>query len=974
MVALFVLLAVFGPWLTTYSPTQQIYQDARQAPSAAHWFGTDHLGRDIFTRVLYGARSILSLTGLGALLAVAAGTGFGLLSGYVGGWMDEIIMRVFDSLLAIPALLLALVLLGTVGPSRSGILAVIALVYTPIVARVVRSEVLAVKDLAYVEAARLRGERLGYILFREILPAVLPALSVEAALRFSYGIFLVASLGFLGVGVQPPTPDWGLMVKEARIYIRLAPWSLYVPAGAISLLVIAVNLTADGLRRALRSADTGLSLRARRRILRTRARRNETPADDSRTAVLSVDRVTISYQQGDRWLDAVRDVSFEICPGETLGLVGESGSGKSTLALAMVQYLSANGAVRSGAIRFEGTSLTGLSPGALRRIRGRAINLIPQDPLASLNPSIRVGEQLAESLRVAQGLSRTEARREAVLLLRRTQIADPDRVAGRFPHQLSGGMQQRVMIAMGLSTEPRLLILDEPTTGLDVTTEAAILDLVCDLLSDGRRASLYISHDLGVVGSVVDRVAVLYAGELVEEGGQRDVFGDPKHPYAIGLLASVPRIAAGRTAERMPSMTGSIPSLDALPGGCVFRPRCPWAMDVCEKRPDPMPVDPSHRVRCHRWVEIAAGESEGSFLQSDGEQPVPSGIQRPVPALHADGVSAAFPIRRSIGAWLRRRPRRFVHAVQRVDLSIDPGETFGLVGESGSGKTTLVRAILGMVPRDRGAIRLGDDAIPPGLRGRGREVLRRLQAVSQDPDQALNPHLTVGLSLSRPLRTLLGLSRRERREEAGHLLERVGLSAEDADRLPSQLSGGEKQRVAIARAFAASPDVVLCDEATSALDVSVQARVLNLLRDLQAADGGATLFITHDLAVVSHVADRIGVLYLGEMMETGATSDVLTPPYHPYTEALLSSFPGLGRSKAAARLRLSGEIPSPIDRPSGCPFHTRCPRKVGEICQQTAPPWRDGERGHRIRCHIPLKDLRRDQHAVLDKTGEGRED
>ena len=973
VMALFVLLAVLAPWITAYSPTQQIYQDARQPPSAAHWFGTDHLGRDLFTRIVHGARSILSLTGLGALLAVAAGTGFGLLSGYVGGWLDEIIMRVFDSLLAIPALLLALVLLGTVGPSRGSVLAVIALVYTPIVARVVRSEVLAVKNLAYVEAARLRGERLGAILFREILPSVLPALTVEAALRFSYGIFLVASLGFLGVGVQPPSPDWGLMVKEARIYIRLTPWSLYFPAGAISLLVIAVNLTADGLRRALRSANEGLSPRVRRRILRTRAVRHGAEETSPGRAVIAVDRVTVSYRQGGQWLDAVRDVSFEVCPGETLGLVGESGSGKSTLALAMVQYLSANGAVRAGAIRFEGRNLIGCSPRELRQIRGRAINLIPQDPLASLNPSIRVGEQLAESLRVSRGLARGEARVEAVALLERTQISDPMRAARRYPHQLSGGMQQRVMIAMGLSTEPHLLILDEPTTGLDVTTEAAILDLVRDLLSDGRRAGLYISHDLGVVSTVADRVAVLYAGELLEEGPRINLFASPRHPYAIGLLSSVPRIASGRVFERMPSMTGAIPSLDAIPAGCVFQPRCPWAAGVCTARPEILEVESRHRVRCHRWNEISAAEAEGSFLRSGGVRAEVAGALRTESALQVQEVSASFPVRRSVVEWFRGQPRLAVHAVQQVDLVISSGETFGLVGESGSGKTTLARAILGLVPRESGAIYLGDQAVPRGLRGRGRVLLRRLQAVSQDPDQALNPYLPIGISLARPLRTLLGASRRAGREAAGRLLKRVGLSEDDVGRLPSQLSGGEKQRVAIARAFAASPDVILCDEATSALDVSVQARVLNLLRDLQAADGGATLFITHDLAVVSHIADRIGVLYLGEMMESGATQDVLRPPYHPYTEALLSSFPVLGREEHSVSLRLSGEIPSPIDQPSGCPFHTRCPRRVGEICRTDPPPWQEAASSHRIRCHIPLDELGRTQRSMLPVEDRGGE-
>jgi len=958
VVVLFVLLAILAPWIAPYGPTEQIYADARQPPSAAHWFGTDHLGRDVFSRIVHGARSILSLTGLGALLAVGAGTVFGLLSGYLGGWFDELLMRVFDSVLAIPALLLALVLLGTVGPSRASVLAVIAVVYTPIVARVVRSETLAIKSLGFVETARLQGERLPRILLREILPSVLPALSVEAALRFSYGIFLVASLGFLGVGVQPPSPDWGLMVKEARTYIRLAPWSLYFPVGAISLLVIGVNLTADGLKRALRPATEELSPRARRRILRARKTAGgANDADGSEGALASLDGVTVSYFQEGRWLDAVRDVSLEILPGETVGLVGESGSGKSTLALAVAQYLAANGAVRGGRIRFDGRDLLGLSPRDLREIRGAQIGLVPQDPLASLNPSIRVGEQVAEIVRRHAGASTGAARTAAVEHLRRVRIADPERVARRYPHQLSGGMQQRVMIAMGLSTSPRLLLFDEPTTGLDVTTEAAILDLVSELLGSGDRASLYITHDLGVVSRVATRVAVLYAGELVETGPTDGLLRAPRHPYTRGLLASLPRLETGRGA--LPSMRGSIPALDAIPTGCVFRPRCPWAAEVCEERPPIEAIEGDRTIRCHRWTEIGAPQEAPRGVETAAED-----RDRRV-VVSAEDVETAFPIPRSLVEILRRRDRLTVRAVDGVTLSIDEGRTLGLVGESGSGKTTLARTILGLEARRAGSIRLDGEVLPPTLRGRKRGTLKRLQAVSQDPDQALNPHSTVGAALARPLITLAGLRRSEARTEAVRMLERVGLSASYASRLPGQLSGGEKQRVAIARAVAAGPDLVLFDEATSSLDVSVQARILNLLAGLQSGGAGAYLLITHDLAVVSHLSDGIGVLYLGRLMEIGSTGEVLAPPYHPYTEALLSAFPSLGRSEAHAHVRLEGEIPSPIDRPSGCPFHTRCPRTLGAVCVEREPPWRRTETGHAIYCHIPLEELRRIQPPLL---------
>jgi len=963
VVCLFVLLAIFAPWIAPYGPTEQIYADARQAPSATHLLGTDHLGRDIFSRIVYGARSILALTGLGALLAVAAGTAFGLLAGFLGGLFDELLMRVFDSLLAIPALLLALVLLGTVGPSRASVLAVIVVVYTPVVARVVRSETLAIKTQGFVETARLQGERLPRILLREILPSVLPALSVEAALRFSYGIFLVASLGFLGVGVQPPSPDWGLMVKEARTYIRLTPWALYAPAGAISLLVIGVNLAADGVKRVLRPSTEALSRRARRAVLRARSAGHEAGgASAGANVIATVEDVTVSYLQGGQWLDAVRDVSLELRAGETLGLVGESGSGKSTLALAIVQYLAANGTVRSGRLRFGDRDLADISPRELRSIRGAEIALVPQDPLAALNPSMRVGEQIAEILREHGGRTRRESRMQATDLLREVRIPDPERVGRAYPHQLSGGMQQRVTIAMGLSTGPRLLLFDEPTTGLDVTTEAAVLDLIAELLSVGERASLYITHDLGVVTRVARRTAVLYAGELVEMGRTNELLGDPRHPYTRGLLASVPGF--GTRGGPLASMAGSIPALGAIPPGCVFRPRCSWARDVCAVRPPVESIEGTRTIRCHRWTEIdvAAPADRGTRHRED----TGAGVRT---ILGLDDVRTSFPIPRTIGDVVRRRPHRAVRAVDGVSLSIGQGRTLGLVGESGSGKTTLARTILGLEARDAGEIRLGDERLARSLRGRKRATLRRLQAVSQNPDQALNPHLSIGAALARPLLVLAGQPRRTVRASVAELLDRVGLSTSYASRLPDQLSGGEKQRVAIARAIASNPDLVLFDEATSSLDVSVQARILNLLEDLRRGDGGhraaSQLFITHDLTVVSHLADDVAVLYRGEVMEAGTAAEVLGPPYHPYTEALLSSVPVVG-GEPRGRRRLSGEIPSPIDRPAGCPFHTRCPHSLGTQCEEETPPWQRSEKGHAVFCHIPLDELSRVQEPLVE--------
>jgi peptide/nickel transport system ATP-binding protein len=963
VVLLFVLVAVAAPLIAPHDPTAQSFA-SREAPSWSHWFGTDRLGRDVFSRVVYGARSILSLTAAATALAVLCGTLVGLYSGFRGGATDEVAMRVADALLAFPALLLALVLLGTIGRSTGSLTLVIVVLYTPIVARVVRSEVLAIKEQPFIEAARLQGESLPRLLGREILPSVLPALSVEAALRFSYAIFLVASLGFLGVGVQPPTPDWGLMVKEARLYVGLSPWTLFFPAGAISLLVIAVNLAADGLKDALLRAGE----RRERPATRPRTARAARDGAEERPAssrTVAVERLTVSYRVSGRWLDALRGISLTLEPGRTLGLVGESGSGKSTLAYAMVDYLADNGAVRDGTIWVEGTPLHRISPGALRRLRGATISLVAQDPLSSLNPSMRIGMQLIEAFHPLD-LSSGEARRAARALLEDVQLADGGLLMRRFPHQLSGGMRQRIAIAMALAPDPRFLLLDEPTTGLDVTIEAAILDLLARLEQRSERGAMYISHDLALVARVADRVAVLYAGELVEEAETGALFETPVHPYTAGLIASVPQLGMSHESERLPAMPGRIPALAAIPEGCVFVPRCPIAVPHCARvRPPRRPWPHGEgEGRCHRADAVLSGEAQVRWPRpgADHSRPAP---EEGRPLLHVEDVHVGFPLRRSLGSLLARAPRAAVRAVDGVDLTVFEGETLGLVGESGSGKTTLARAILGLEAADRGALRLRGEALPPSVRRRSRALLSAFGAVAQDPSLSLNPHLSIGESLSRPLRRLGGRSRRAAWTEVERLLETVGLPPSFAGRGPEQLSGGEKQRVAIARAFAASPALVVLDEPTSSLDVSVQAGILNLLGTLQREVGTAYLFITHDLAVVGYMADRIAVLYGGRLMEIGPTGAVLSAPMHPYTEALLASHPAIG-DRVGERRRPRGEPRGRTEPALGCPFDRRCPRVLGALCEGTPPPWRDAGPGHRIYCHIPVDRLRDAQAEIAE--------
>jgi len=964
----FVVFGVFGPVIAPYSATEMISADARQPPSWHHLFGTDHLGRDVFSRVVFGTRSILGLTGSGAAIAVVLGTLLGLLAGYIGGWPDELIMRLFDSLLAIPALLLALVLLGTIGPSSSGVLIVIAVVYTPIVARVVRSETLALRQRGFVETARLQGEPLWRILVQEILPSVFPALSVEAALRFSYAIFLVASLGFLGVGVQPPTPDWGLMVKEARIFIGLTPWALFFPAGAISLLVISVNLAADGIKRALQGEEVGLRRRARRAVVNTRllsdAACRSGGEPDATGPLVRVEGLTVSYFRSGTWRDALRNVSLNVRAGETYGLVGESGSGKSSLALAIVGYLAENGAAREGTVCIHGREVRLHAP--VRHSRDTSVALVAQDALAALNPSIRIGKQIREVLgRHRNGSGRDETQ-ELHRLLRRVELRDPERIEKRYPHELSGGMLQRVALAMALGMQPKLLLLDEPTTGLDVTTQASILDLMKEVLAAQRHATLHISHDLDVIFSVSDRVGVLYAGELLEEATAMTLLDRSYHPYTQGLLASRPRLErsiGGRSV--LSAMAGSVPDPGRISPGCVFADRCPLAVDRCHaERPrwETVGTDAArHSVKCHRWQLLQETPGIGivrDTWKDEGIGKGTAGEEQRESILSVDRVETVFS-----SGWRRSKRGRAIRAVDGVSLELGPRETLGVVGESGSGKTTLLRTILGLEQASGGTIVFLGSELEPRVARRSLRVLKALQFVAQHPDEALNPYRQVGSALKRPLRRLSGVPRRDVALRTRELLQDVGLSRAFISRWPRQLSGGEKQRVALARTLAAEPRVILLDEPTSSLDVSIQARLLNLLSRLQQQDR-SMLFISHDLAVIGYLADRIVVMYAGRVMEQGTTRDVLDPPYHPYTELLLRSIPQGMRPRSSKPVVSAERLP---DRYSlGCPFASRCPF-AWEMCRRVAPDPQIRSLTHRVFCHLDPESLPRE--AILEGLG-----
>jgi len=637
----------------------------------------------------------------------------------------------------------------------------------------------------------------------------------------------------------------------------------------------------------------------------------------------------------------LRGVSFSIERGRSYGLVGESGCGKSTAALGIVRYLPRNGRISRGAISVAGQDVLALGSRGLREYHSRSVSMVYQNPGTALNPGIRVGAQVAEAFTVL-GVGRREAAESAREALAKVQIADPGSVMGRYPHQLSGGMQQRVVIAMALAKDPALLILDEPTTGLDATVEAEVLDLVSSLQATLETSVLFISHNLGVISKMCDQVGVLYAGRLVEEGPVGEVLQDPRHPYTVGLLRCIPRGGVRKDRGRLDTIPGFLPQLGADLPGCVFADRCTLADDRCRTE-EPPRADLGERHTALCW-----------YHEKAHELPRQEAASIDLPGVARDG--AALVTLDDLGKVFRQHGHD-VNALVGVTGAIWPGETLGLVGESGSGKTTLARALLGIVEPTSGTVTLEGEQLAPRFSKRSRKELRDLQIVFQNPDSALNRRHSVNRILTRSLRKLAGVKGSEAADRAAELAGRVRLSELTLTQKPVQLSGGLKQRVAIARAFAGDPKLVICDEPTSALDVSVQAAILNLLVELQAEQRVAYLFISHDLGVVRYISDRIAVLYLGRLMEVGAADVVFDGPHHPYTEALLSAVPtidGGGRD----RIRLEGDIPSAADPPTGCVFHTRCPRRVGPVCDDTEPPLVEVEEGHLMRCHIPLEELR----------------
>jgi peptide/nickel transport system ATP-binding protein len=679
--------------------------------------------------------------------------------------------------------------------------------------------------------------------------------------------------------------------------------------------------------------------------------------------VLQVRDLRIAYETRYGDVEAVRGVSFEVRQGETIGLVGESGCGKSTIAYGIVNFLGPNGKIVDGSVLFQGNELVGRSEHELKKLRGNRIAMVYQDPMQALNPSLRVGEQLVEVLTFHQPVSFDEAWERSVAMLKRVYMPDPDAVMNRYPHQISGGQQQRVVIAMAMLNNPPLLIMDEPTTALDVTVEAAVLDLIEELKSEFNAANLFITHNLGVVARVSDHMCVMYAGEQVELGPVRDIFRSPSHPYTMGLLASVPRLGESKRESLLTPIRGRVPPPSERPrNACVFAPRCDYATEACTAgRPPLKQVGPSHTARCIYADEIDRRRrtSKRKPMPVPGEAQAPSSEE----VLCMDGLKVYYPQEsNSLVSLFGLGEKKFVRAVDDVSLRVAKGRTLGIVGESGCGKSTLVKGLIGLEPVTAGDVQfLGLDAAKE-VSDRDTKLIREMQMVFQNPDSTLNPSYTVGWQIARPIKRFKTVPKGRVKEEVIRLLRAVRLGESYYKRLPRQLSGGEKQRVGIARALASRPDLIICDEPVSALDVSVQAAVINLLLEIQQLFGSSMIFIAHDLSVVRFFSDDIAVMYLGQIVETGPAEAIYAPPYHPYTEALLSAVPIADPDAEQKEIRLAGNVPSALSPPPGCRFHTRCPRRDmlpegGRICEKEIPPWQESGKGHRILCHIPIEDL-----------------
>jgi ABC-type glutathione transport system ATPase component/ABC-type dipeptide/oligopeptide/nickel transport system permease subunit len=830
LVGLFLFVAIFAPWLAPYDFNADraggVVFGTQQGPSADHWFGTTVGGTDVLSRVVYGARTAVEVIILAVVLSGLIGVPLGLVSGYLGGWLDRVLVLVMDALYAFPSLLLAIVvsivLSGGNSGAVGGIVAAavsITVVFVPQYFRVIRNATLSVKAEPYVDAAKVIGVRTPRILRKHIFSNVSSSLPVIGTLNASEAILTLAGLGFLGFGIEPSAAaEWGYDLNKALPDASSGIWWTGVfPGLAIVLIVLGATLVGESLNDILnpllrtRGADTSEADQAEIEHEFAELEGDTTttvaaPADTKKVAALSLTDLAVSFRTDAGQVRAVRGISFDVAPGEVVAVVGESGSGKSVSSRAVLGLLPSSAEV-SGSARLGDRELLGMSSGSLRPIRGDQVSMVFQEPATALNPVYTVGWQIVEGLQAHQKMSKKAARARAVELLELVGMPDPQERVNYYPHQLSGGQKQRVVIAMAIACDPDVIIADEPTTALDVTVQAAILELLLSLRDRLGTAIVLITHNMGVVADMADRVVVMYRGTIVEQAPARELFATPRHPYTRALLDAVPHL----------------------------------------------------------------GREDGPGLVDDNEL-----------VLKVDDLVVEFPGRLGQPAF---------RAVDHVSLEVRKGEVLGLVGESGSGKSTIGRTAVGLQQPTSGVIHVSGNQVS----GRSDRELRPLRSrfgfVFQDPASSLNPRMSIGQCIAEPLHVQTDMTQSQIDAKVASLLDSVELGDGYAERFPHELSGGQRQRVSLARALSLDPDLLIADEPTSALDVSVQARVLELFTQLQQRLQFACLFISHDLAVVDTLANRVAVMQHGKLVEIGPRDQVLGNPQEDYTRRLIAAVP-----------------------------------------------------------------------------------